>query len=117
MYAVFMFLLSCLFQLRYDDSRRVGEVAIALLDRWRHKAVETYHLQNVKLDKMKRARVGPSTGVDEIAEQEDLVERIKATHNWLESAENELLSWGYRRQLPVPPPGPALAGPSSPEKK
>ena len=65
MYAPLLFLLSFLLQLQYDNSQRVGDVAVRLLERWRDTAAHQCKQQDVKLDRMMPRRGKPPTPEDE----------------------------------------------------
>jgi hypothetical protein len=108
MYAFLIFLLPMLLQLHYDDSRRVGDVAVRLSHDWKSTVCHQYIPQKIKLDKMMRRRGTPPTPDDEFTAQADLVESFRATIYVLDGVDDYFYSLGYR------PPPPVFQSPNFP---
>jgi hypothetical protein len=101
MYAALLFLLSFLLPLPYDGSRRVGDVAMIELDRWKHTLARPYSVQSFKVGEMRQQARAQPNDQRELAEEEALFERIKAAFDALESAQDYLYSLGYRSRPPL----------------
>jgi hypothetical protein len=96
-----------LLDLKYDDSRRVGDFVYMHLHKWTLMQSHGYTAEGCKLEQMKRRPMGGSTDEDDILEQEKLVKRYYKAMKEAERGETILMMWGYRRQPPVPPQKPA----------
>jgi hypothetical protein len=96
MYASLLFLLSFLLQLQYDDTQRVGDVAITISNTWRDRALHQSNPEKAKLEQMMRRRGKAPTPDDEFAAQADFVLNLRATIDGLQIPIDYLYSLGYR---------------------
>jgi hypothetical protein len=118
MHSLLLLLMPFLFQLQYDDSRRVGDVAVTVLDKWRDLPLQQYYQQKAKLDRMMRRTGKPAPSEDELAEQADLVQNLRTTIDLLDAPLVYMGSLGYRLHPPVnKTPNLPPARPAPPEGK
>jgi hypothetical protein len=104
-------LLVGLLEVKYDDSRRVGDIALIQIHKWMLMKDQLYLDERCKLEQMRRRPMVGSADENDILEQERLVKRYYKAMKEAERGETILMMWGYRREGSVPPEKPTPAGP------
>jgi WD40 repeat protein len=101
MKALLLFLLPFLFQLEYDDSRRVGDVVVVALHQWSEPLGPRWKHEDHKLqEQLQPLRGRPPIPEDGLDDQIALVDNLRTTIDLLDAPLAYMGSLGYR--LPRP---------------